>query len=143
MNKNIHQITDGLYLTAFRDANIFLRNQPAAYHKYTSIVVAEELAPWIFDLNCKNIVFIPLQDHESENIYDLIPKVNLLIEQSKPCLICCVMGISRSASFCIAYLMKKFSLSFEDSFNYVQQKRNIICPNIGFINQLKKYGCYV
>ena len=50
----------------------------------------------------------------------------------------CVMGISRSSSVVIGYIMYKEKKSFFEAFNYVKSKREQICPNSGFIEQLKK-----
>ena len=37
----------------------------------------------------------------------------------------------------IGYLMKTFGYSFEKTYDLVRTQRNIICPNIGFVKQLK------
>ena len=54
-------------------------------------------------------------------------------------LIHCYAGVSRSASICIAWLMKRNRWDFETAFNFVKTKRPIICPNNGFIRQLKEW----
>ncbi|CAD8057813.1 unnamed protein product [Paramecium sonneborni] len=51
----------------------------------------------------------------------------------------CFAGISRSASMVIAYLMKKYNLSFEKALWNVKAKRRQVQPNVGFIRQLQKY----
>ena len=48
----------------------------------------------------------------------------------------CVMGISRSPSIVISYLMFKNKWNFKKTFNYVKNKRPEIQPNSGFIEQL-------
>ena len=48
-------------------------------------------------------------------------------------------GISRSATIVIAYLMYMNKLNFEEAFQLVKTNRPIICPNNGFIKQLKKF----
>ena len=42
------------------------------------------------------------------------------------------MGMSRSATCVIMYLMKKFLLSFDDAFDIVKLRREKIDPNDGF-----------
>lgn len=54
-------------------------------------------------------------------------------------LVHCAMGRSRSASMVIMYLMRKFQISFETSFNIVKLRREIIDPNEGFIAKLKAF----
>ena len=51
----------------------------------------------------------------------------------------CHMGVSRSATIIIAYLMKKHCMSYEIAFQRVKEKRSCIDPNLGFILQLKQY----
>eukprot|EP01084_Bolivina_argentea_P242780 407182_1 len=54
-------------------------------------------------------------------------------------LIHCARGKSRSASICIAYLMWKQNISFEDAKYMVKKKRKIISINAGFEKQLKEF----
>lgn len=54
-------------------------------------------------------------------------------------LIFCVAGVSRSASICLAYLMKHCNLSLLDAYNYLKKRRPRIKPNCGFFRQLIKY----
>eukprot|EP00732_Lithocolla_globosa_P002209 Lithocolla_globosa_v1_NODE_1383_length_2618_cov_3.822083.p2 type:complete len:249 gc:universal NODE_1383_length_2618_cov_3.822083:1651-2397(+) len=51
----------------------------------------------------------------------------------------CIQGISRSASFVIAYLMKTNQLTLKQALNEVRAKRSIINPNRGFLFQLLEY----
>jgi hypothetical protein len=54
-------------------------------------------------------------------------------------LIHCQAGVSRSATICIAYLMKHFGLFLDGAYMAVKGARKIICPNIGFMKQLIEY----
>ena len=54
-------------------------------------------------------------------------------------LVHCNAGVSRSATFVIAYLMQHEGMSFEQAFRYLRTKRDKTCPNPGFVSQLKKY----
>jgi protein-tyrosine phosphatase len=46
---------------------------------------------------------------------------------------------SRSPSFIIGYLMKYHSKTFEEAHNLVKIKRNIIHPNLNFLDKLTQY----
>jgi protein-tyrosine phosphatase len=48
----------------------------------------------------------------------------------------CAAGVSRSASFVIAYLIKKKEMLYPDALKYVKERRRVICPNGGFKKQL-------
>lgn len=92
---------------------------------------------------------IPINNHYKYNFNDdfmenIIPWVYRgadLIEQilnkNETVLVHCQMGISRSASIIIGYLMLKKNMSYDDAFMYVKTRRDIINPNGGFQTQLK------
>ncbi|XP_021937206.1 dual specificity protein phosphatase MPK-4-like isoform X2 [Zootermopsis nevadensis] len=54
-------------------------------------------------------------------------------------LVHCYYGVSRSAAVIIAYIMKKYELSFEDAVERVKSKRRYVGPNPGFVSQLCLY----
>lgn len=85
----------------------------------------------------------PIQDDPGElisyrfrNISDLIA---CHIQANQSVLVHCYMGVSRSTTFVLAYLMRSKGMSYEHAFQYVQKRRPIINPNPGFIAQLKIY----
>lgn len=84
-----------------------------------------------------------IDDNEMENIYIYFDKVADLIHkyrlEGKNVLVHCLMGISRSSSIIIAYLIKYHNMNFEEAYNFVKSKRNIVNPNKGFRNQLMEY----
>ena len=45
----------------------------------------------------------------------------------------CAMGMSRSASTVILFLMKKFKIPYEEAYTFVKSRREKIDPNDGFI----------
>lgn len=109
---------------------------------------------------------IPVLDKSDINISVYFDEVADLIEQVRQTngktMVHCVAGVSRSASLCLAYLMKHMKMSLKDSFELVRsvrlvcsfllrfqiQNHNInfiifsrpqIRPNTGFIRQLIAY----
>ncbi|KAH9412600.1 dual specificity phosphatase 12 [Dermatophagoides pteronyssinus] len=55
-------------------------------------------------------------------------------------LIHCHMGISRSVTIVVAFLMNKWHLSTQDTLIFVRTKRSICNPNDGFVYQLNLYN---
>lgn len=49
----------------------------------------------------------------------------------------CRMGISRSGSVVVGYLMKYHSRPYKDALAFVRTKRVIVCPNKAFVSQLE------
>uniref|UniRef100_A0A0A9XAB3 Dual specificity protein phosphatase 12 n=1 Tax=Lygus hesperus TaxID=30085 RepID=A0A0A9XAB3_LYGHE len=54
-------------------------------------------------------------------------------------LVHCYFGVSRSSTIVIAYMMKKYSLPFDEALERVKEKRKFACPNVGFENQLRLF----
>lgn len=69
----------------------------------------------------------------------LVKLIDLYLKQKRNVLVHCRMGVSRSASIVIAYLMWKYNLTYRDAYKFVKSQRDIISPNPGFISQLKEY----
>lgn len=59
--------------------------------------------------------------------------------QNRKVLVHCEVGVSRSASCVIAFLMKMNNWCFKDAFLYVKERRSIVQPNPGFTMQLYEY----
>ncbi|KAJ7065208.1 protein-tyrosine phosphatase-like protein [Mycena amicta] len=55
-------------------------------------------------------------------------------------LVHCFQGVSRSATVVCAYLVATTSMSSSESIGYVQGKRPIVCPNLGFRRQLQAWS---
>ena len=54
-------------------------------------------------------------------------------------LIHCGLGVSRSASLVIFYLMKEKGWDYDTSYLYIKERRPSIDPNYGFSQQLRNY----
>ncbi|KAL3114202.1 hypothetical protein niasHT_014046 [Heterodera trifolii] len=75
-------------------------------------------------------------DHYFDQTADKIKSVK---ERGGNTLVHCVAGVSRSATLCIAYLMKHERMSLRQAYHYVKSARPIIRPNLGFWQQLVEY----
>jgi len=86
---------------------------------------------------------ISICDEECTCIYEYFQESFEFIEEAitygTGILIHCQGGVSRSATIIIAYLIKKFQMTFEDALHYVQSSRPVVQPNLGFQKQLKEY----
>ncbi|KAM9960459.1 hypothetical protein ACTFIW_009600 [Dictyostelium discoideum] len=87
-------------------------------------------------------LIINIEDVDEANIYQHFKEMNAFIDEGREkggVLIHCRAGVSRSASATMAYIMMKNSLKFQEAFDITIKGRPRIYPNIGFINQLKKF----
>ncbi|CAG4981111.1 unnamed protein product [Colias eurytheme] len=135
------QIIPGLYLSNARaaaDRNVL--QQLNITHVLT--VEARRLPKSTFVDSNICTLYIRANDTPQTNLLPYFPMANAFIEeglQKGNVLVHCHFGVSRSATLVIAYIMQKYSLSFEQAYNFVRQRRKFINPNPGFVSQLKQY----
>ncbi|KAG9494409.1 hypothetical protein GDO78_001977 [Eleutherodactylus coqui] len=86
---------------------------------------------------------IPVFDHPlqklSEYFDQCVELIDSTIKSGGKCLVYCKHGRSRSATICIAYLIKHRNMPLEDAFQMVKAVRPSIEPNSGFWAQLELY----
>lgn len=86
----------------------------------------------IFYIKGRDIPSFPIRNYFHQT-FDFIEDS---LSNGQPIFIHCRAGISRSATICIAYLMKKKAISAEKAIAYVQERRPRVLPNLGFVKQL-------
>lgn len=83
------------------------------------------------------------RDHSFENLIRFFPRVmtyvDEVLKQSGNLLVHGNAGMSRSATFVIAYIMSTFKLSYKEAHKYVLTRRPCISLADGFQIQLKEY----
>eukprot|EP00668_Euglena_longa_P043523 GGOE01057944.1.p2 GENE.GGOE01057944.1~~GGOE01057944.1.p2 ORF type:complete len:149 (-),score=25.88 GGOE01057944.1:524-970(-) len=84
---------------------------------------------------------LDLEDNADTPIGEYFQQTYMFIEearaQSHKVLVHCRRGISRSATIVIAYVMRHNQKTFDEAFDYVKRKRDIINPNLGFVLALE------
>lgn len=93
-----------------------------------------------------NYMQIDIDDAEDVNIKeyaeefcDFLRDHHDVYNEQKKVLVHCAMGISRSATFVIAYLMSDFGFALNAALRHVRSKRRIVNPNLGFMRQLQDF----
>ncbi|KAJ8393965.1 hypothetical protein AAFF_G00054980 [Aldrovandia affinis] len=90
---------------------------------------------------------IPVEDNHKEDISSWFSEAIEFIDSVKDSngrvLVHCQAGISRSATICLAYLMKRKRVRLEEAFEFVKQRRSIISPNFSFMGQLLQFESQV
>ena len=133
-------ITDFLYISGYKTASTPCDLQNL---KITNIINCSG------DL-CENLCFsgidyltLNIRDNVSENIeclfFKCINYINEAKEKKGKVLIHCYKGVSRSVSVLISYLIYLNKWTYDEAFDFVQSKRAIANPNIGFYLQLKTF----
>jgi hypothetical protein len=68
--------------------------------------------------------------------YDFIEQARL---EGKGVLVHCTMGMSRSATLVLAYLIRHNDMSLADAISYMKARRPVASPNPGFMTQLIQF----
>ncbi|GER51982.1 dual specificity protein phosphatase [Striga asiatica] len=85
---------------------------------------------------------VPLRDMESEDLLDYLDAALDFIENSRndnSVLVHCFAGVSRSAAIITACLMNSEQLTVDDAIESLRQSCESVCPNDGFLEQLKMF----
>lgn len=81
-----------------------------------------------------------IEDDANANLFQHLDECCDFIHQHDgPVFVHCQAGVSRSASICMAYLIKYGRMTVDQAFAVVYCARPIIWPNSGFVHQLKYF----
>ena len=84
-----------------------------------------------------------LDDLPNSKIYSYLDPTSLFIENALNnkgrVLVHCALGMSRSPSIVIAYLIKYKKMTFYEALNLVQKKHQMTKPQSSFLKQLVEY----
>ena len=136
-SNHMHLIEEGLYLgrlAASKDLDL-LRE-----HNITRVLSILDTFKYFRPYEDIEHLRIEMTDSPSSMIIDHVPRGLQFISESqksgKNILVHCTKGVSRSASMVIAYIMVKYSVDFETAKSIVKSKRECVCPNDGFQQQI-------
>lgn len=148
----ISKILDNLYLGSHSDA------QDGQLLKLLGIRRVLNMAVECDDTEATKlglqVLSFPLEDHSDQPIREYFERAISFIreglekENPEPVLVHCRMGVSRSATIIIAYLMcfgtalqglQARKLSYRQAFDWVKNRRPQISPNLGFILSLRAF----
>eukprot|EP01100_Stratorugosa_tubuloviscum_P014039 TRINITY_DN727_c2_g1_i1.p1 TRINITY_DN727_c2_g1~~TRINITY_DN727_c2_g1_i1.p1 ORF type:complete len:175 (-),score=60.09 TRINITY_DN727_c2_g1_i1:104-628(-) len=93
-------------------------------------------------IHFKGFNTIDLENYQmTQHFNEAIEFINQAKQNNDGCLLVhCAAGVSRSATIVCAYLMNQCQMDFEQAIQFLKSKRNCICPNIGFLNQLQSFS---
>lgn len=131
------KITDYIYLGSYYNArsDTFIKDYNIKY----ILNVAEELDSKPLYFRKTQYLKVSMDDKVTQclKIEPCLKFICNAVKKQKNILIHCHLGVSRSASIVIAYLILRRCMDFKNAFALVRKKRQKININSGFISQLK------
>ena len=126
-------ITDKVFLGNFlsaKDEENLIKNN------FTGVLSCTgECSPQYQNQSIKHKIY-GINDANDTNIIQYFKEALKFIDEQEKVLVHCLAGVSRSATFVIAYFMWKNKLTYDKSYKMVFEHRPC-CPNNGFIEQLR------
>jgi len=136
------KIAPRLYLTCLATAK---DAKQLAELGITHVVSVIENAPTFPSTHPLRTLHISVSDYDGEDILSHLPATTSFIRGAlaespkNRVMVHCFMGISRSTTVVIAYLIATTKMTPREALATVRSKRPIVCPNRGFMSQLQEY----
>lgn len=134
------EILDGLFITSA--ANVVRLCKRVSPH--ACVNVAREMEYINNDLNVP-VLSWPLDDSPTQfidpegKLRRIVDWILIRIRKGQRVIIFCHMGISRSATVCIACMMRYLKIDSRQALELLRAKRPIVNPNAGFVKQLENF----
>lgn len=136
---NASKINDNIYISDLPSScNLEKLKEDGITHILCTVLGMDPIYPDDFiykNIHLRDVEYQDLTMHFDE----CVQFIDDAIKQDGKVLVHCSYGVSRSASMVIAYFIKKGQMSYEEAYQLVKNKRDIIEPNDGFKKQLKMY----
>lgn len=140
------EIINNLYIGSYNDAKCE-ENMISKNIKYILNVSNECEKPNYQNNFIYKQIFI--DDHGDAPLNLFLEEANIFIRDAlklnKGILVHCKMGISRSATIIISYIMNygynpyiPCKISYKEAFQFIKKKRNLVAPNFGFCLYLRE-----
>lgn len=138
----INEIEPGLlYITGWRGASDVKELQRLGIHHIVSLNEFGHPPKELRDNPDFDVLYFDIHDRPYEDIIEPVRRANAYImerhRQNQPVLVHCIAGISRSVSVAIGHLMLGHGYGYEQALQYVQERRPLASPNVGFRSQLR------
>ena len=114
--------------------------------KVTHILTISECLPPKFPNEFEYKV-VEIEDDQRAKLHlhftECLDFIKAALDAGGTVLVHCFAGVSRSATITIAYVMKHLNKSLPEALEFVRNKRPWICPNPGFMAQLRGFSNYL
>ncbi|XP_036360102.1 serine/threonine/tyrosine-interacting-like protein 1 isoform X2 [Octopus sinensis] len=91
----------------------------------------------------QNVYHVPQSDNDTTNLYKYFQECCEFIDANEITLAFSVLGISRSTTILVAYIMYSTQMSLAEAYDFIQKRCHFIRPNRNFIHQLSAWEGYL
>ncbi|CAI9723825.1 threonine tyrosine-interacting 1 [Octopus vulgaris] len=91
----------------------------------------------------QNVYHVPESDNDTTNLYKYFQECCEFIDANEITLAFSVLGISRSTTILVAYIMYSTQMSLAEAYDFIQKRCHFIRPNRNFIHQLSAWEGYL
>lgn len=143
--EDISEIEPGVYLGG---AFILLTNPTVLYNEgFTHVIdLTNEFPTLVRYPGLFEYCIVPIADasNAADELYRNLDKIHSFVTKAltKPnakVFMHCNCGVSRSATVMISFIMKHKKLSLRDAYLYVKKRRDLIQPNVSFMQMLMEF----
>jgi len=131
------EIVEGLWLGSFDD---LVQSSELKNRNVTHVL---SVAPGIMPYKDYDHLFLRGMDVDTTEIIHTFEEAHAFIEAALDAdgvvFVHCMQGVSRSGTIVASYVMKTHGMTAEEAIRFVNSKRDIVNPNIGFKRQLLQY----
>lgn len=140
---DLSEIEEGLFIGSVAEAsNKDLLKSSNVTHILTVAVAVAPLYPDEFVYKVIEVI-----DRSETNLTQYFDECFNFIDEARQSgggvLVHCFMGMSRSVTIVVAYLMKRHGMSFSKAMEHVKSRRPQALPNVGFISQLQHFEKFI
>ncbi len=139
---NIHQVTDNLFISDLATTyNTPELDKLGITHIISAMLGLRPAYPDKYkycNIHIRDIPDEPIDEHFNTCI-DFIDKA-MSDDPNNKVLVHCSLGVSRSATIVLAYLMKTNKWDLSTALSFLKNKRDIINPNVGFRQKLNGFN---
>lgn len=136
---DLSQIQEGLFIGSVAEANNKdLLKTTNVTHVLTIAVALSP--PYPDDFVYKVLEVVDRSETDLTVYFDQCYSfIDQAIESGGGVLVHCFMGVSRSVTIVVAYLMRKHGIGFSKAMELVKSRRPQAMPNFGFVSQLQQF----
>ncbi|CAG7878269.1 unnamed protein product [Brassica rapa] len=136
---DLSQIQQGLFIGSVAEANN--KDLLKASNVTHVLTIAVALSPPYPDDFVYKVIEVVDRSETDLTVYfdECYSFIDQAIESGGGVLVHCFMGISRSVTIVVAYLMRKHGIGFSKAMEIVKSRRPQALPNFGFVSQLQQF----